>query len=106
VGHRDPDPSWIGLHCRPKEHLEARPTPALSHDGLPRLHGKDEELTGVQFRASPKTEWRCGNRATAVVALGESDAQSWREGKESKGGAVEDGGVLPFIWGPRGAACG
>jgi hypothetical protein len=50
---------------------------------LPRLHGKDEELTGVQFRASPKTERRRGE--VAVVALSESDDQAWREGKEIKG---------------------
>jgi hypothetical protein len=35
-------------------------------DGLPRLHGKDEELAKVRFRASPKTEERRGGRATAV----------------------------------------
>jgi hypothetical protein len=33
---------------------------------LPRLHGKDEELTRVRFRASPKTEEQRGDRATAV----------------------------------------
>jgi hypothetical protein len=36
------------------------------HDGSLRLHGKDEELTRVRFRASPKTEERRGDRATTV----------------------------------------
>jgi hypothetical protein len=30
------------------------------------LHGKDEELAKVRFRASPKTEERHGDRAAAV----------------------------------------
>jgi hypothetical protein len=41
----------------------AWPLGAPGHGGLPRLHGKDEELAGVQFRASPKTEEWCGDRA-------------------------------------------
>jgi hypothetical protein len=59
---------------------------------LPRLHGKDEELARVQFRASPKTEERRGDGAMVVV-LDESDAQAWRAGK----GVVEDGVVLPIL---------
>jgi hypothetical protein len=77
--------SWTGLHYRPKEHIGAPPTAALGHGGLPQLHGKDEELAGVQFRSSPKTERRRSDRAMTVVVLGESDAQAWREGKESRG---------------------
>jgi hypothetical protein len=39
---------------------------ASVHDDSPRLHGKDEELARVRFRASPKTEERRGDRAMAV----------------------------------------
>jgi hypothetical protein len=40
---------------------------------LPLLHGKDEELARVRFRASPKMEeWR-GNRVTTV-----KKRQRWR----------------------------
>jgi hypothetical protein len=51
------------------------------------LHGKDEELAGVQFMASPKTKGRRGNdgEEMVVVALSESDAQAWRERNESRG---------------------
>jgi hypothetical protein len=75
---------------------------ALGHGGLPRLHGKDEELARVWFRASPKTvEWR-GDRATSVK-------KQWRwcsvramlkcgeRGRRAGGGAVEDDKVLPFL---------
>jgi hypothetical protein len=41
-------------------------TGAPVHDGSPRLHGKDEELVRVRFRASPKTKERHGDRATTV----------------------------------------
>jgi hypothetical protein len=49
-------PPWTGLHCQPEELIGARPTAAPGHDGLPRLHGEDKVLTGVQFRASPEAE--------------------------------------------------
>jgi hypothetical protein len=64
VDHQASGPPWTSLHCRPDELTGAWPLGAPGHGGLPRLHGKDEELAGVRFRASPKTEeWR-GDRAT------------------------------------------
>jgi hypothetical protein len=69
VDHRGSGPPWTGLHCRPEELIGARPTGAPVHDGSPRLHEKDEELARVWFRAPPKTEERCGDRATAVKKL-------------------------------------
>jgi hypothetical protein len=75
---------------------------APGHSGLPRLHGKDKELAGVRFRASPKTERRRGDRATAV-----KNRRRWRlvrvmlkcgeRRRREGGGAVEDDRVLPFL---------
>jgi hypothetical protein len=63
---------------------------------LPRLHRKDEELAGVWFRASPKTEERCGDRTMVV-----KKRWLWRSVREMlKRGdaqAVEDDGVLPLL---------
>jgi hypothetical protein len=39
---------------------------ASGHRGLPQLHGEDEELTGVRFRASPEVEGRRGGQMTAT----------------------------------------
>jgi hypothetical protein len=63
---------------------------------LPRLHRKDEELTEVRFRASPKTkEWR-GDQATTVV-LGESASQAWTKEKEIRGRGGGGQRVLPLL---------
>jgi hypothetical protein len=72
VDHRGFCPPRTGRHCPPEELIGAWPTTALSHGGLPRLRGEDEEVAGVQFRASPKAEGRCGDRAMAVKR------QQWR----------------------------
>jgi hypothetical protein len=66
MDHRGSGPPWTGLHYRLEELIRAWPTATLGHGSLPRLHGKDEELDGVQFRASPKTQERHGDRATVV----------------------------------------
>jgi hypothetical protein len=107
MDHRGSSPPWTGLHCRSKELIRAQPVAAPGHGGLPRLHGKDEELVGVQFRASPKTEVRRGDLVTAV-ALGESDAQAWRAGKESRGrgGGGRQGSSLFIVAEGGGAATG
>jgi hypothetical protein len=102
VDHQDPGPPWVSLHCRPKEHIEAWPMAAPDHDGLPRLHRKDEELAGVQFRASPKTERRRDDRATAMKMqrwwrLVRPMLKRGERGRRAGGGAVEDNGVLPFL---------
>jgi hypothetical protein len=71
----------------------------LVHESSPRLFGKNEELIGVRYRASPKVEEQHGGRATAVV-LGESAAQSWREEKRGREGCGETRGwCSPFIGG-------
>jgi hypothetical protein len=69
---------------------------------LPRLHRKDEELAGVWFRASPKTEERCGDRTMAVKKrwLSRSVREMLKRGERGRrvgGGAVEDDGVLPLL---------
>jgi hypothetical protein len=69
VDHRGFSPPWIGLHCRSEEVIGAWPTAAPGHSGLPQLHGEDEELTRVQFRASPEAEGQHGDRVTAVNRL-------------------------------------
>jgi hypothetical protein len=101
MDHRGSSPPCTGLHCQPEELIGARPTAAPGHGSLPRLHGKDEELSGVQFRASPKREEQRGDRAMAVKkrqrwrsvrAMLNNGERGWRAG-----GTVEDGGVLPFL---------
>jgi hypothetical protein len=66
MDHRGSDPPRTGLNCQSVDLIRARPTPTPGHGSLPRLHGKDEELVGVRFRASPKAERQCGDRATTV----------------------------------------
>jgi hypothetical protein len=99
MDHRGSGPQWTGLHCRPEELIGARPTGTPVHDGSPRLHGKDEELTKVRSRASPKMEERCGDRATAVktrrrwcsvrvmLKRGEKRREAWRGVVKPGGGA-------------------
>jgi hypothetical protein len=65
----------------------------------PRLHGKDEELTRVRSRASPKVEGRRGGQATAVqnrrrrrlveamLERGEKRREAGRDAVKSGGGA-------------------
>jgi hypothetical protein len=84
---------------------------APGHNSLPRLHGKDEELTRVRFRASPKTEERRGDRETTVKKRWRSVRAMLKHGergRRARRGSVEDGGVLPFYSGRggRGAAAG
>jgi hypothetical protein len=69
---------------------------------LPRLHGKDEELAGVRFSASPKTEERHGDRAMTVKKQWPRCSvrvmlKRGERGRRVGGGAVEDGGVLPLL---------
>jgi hypothetical protein len=114
VDHRGSGPPWTGLHCRSEELIEAQPTGALVHDGSPRLHGNDEELTRVRSRASPETEEQRGDRETAVktrrwrrsvramLKRGEKRREAWR-------GAVKPGGAACLLYGPgaaRGAIAG
>jgi hypothetical protein len=75
---------------------------ALNHDGLPRLHGKDEELAGVRFRVSPKTEERRGDWVMVVMKrwLWRSVRAMLKRGERGRrvgGGVVEDSGVLPLL---------
>jgi hypothetical protein len=99
VDHRDSGPPWTGLRRRPEELTRALPTGALVHGSSPRPLGKHEELVRVRSRASPEVEEQRGGRATAV--LGESAAQSWREGKGSGERCGETRwGVLTFYRGP------
>jgi hypothetical protein len=75
---------------------------------LPLLHGKDEELARVRFRASPKTEeWR-GNRVTAV-----KKQRRWRsvrvlfnhkERRRRVGGRWRTVGFFPFYSGRGGGS--
>jgi hypothetical protein len=55
-------PKWTAAWAS----LELGLAAALGHDSLPRLNGKDEELAGVLFRASPKMERRRDDRAMKV----------------------------------------
>jgi hypothetical protein len=69
---------------------------------LPRLHKKDDELTGVQFRVTPEMERRRGDRATVVKRRRwwcsvRAMLKHGERGRRAGGGAVEDGGVLPFL---------
>jgi hypothetical protein len=98
VDYRGSGPPWTGLHCRPEELIGAQPTGTPVHDGSPRLHGKDEELARVQSRATPETEERRGDRATAVktrrrrhsvrarLKCGENRREAWRDAVKPGGG--------------------
>jgi hypothetical protein len=97
VDHRGSGPPWTGLRRRPEELIGARPMGAPVHESSPQLHGKDEELTRVRSRASPKVEERRGGRATAVP-----NWRRWRsvramlkrgdKRREAGRGAVKPGG--------------
>jgi hypothetical protein len=66
VDHRGFCPPWIDHHGQLDELIEAQPKAALGHGGLPQLHGEDEELAGVRFRASPEAEEPRGDQTMVV----------------------------------------
>jgi hypothetical protein len=112
VDHRGSGPPWTSLHRRPEELIGARPTGAPVHRGL---HGKDEELARVWYRASLEVEERRGGRVTAVP-----NRQRWRRSvramlkrgekrREAGRGAVKPGGGARLLYGSgaaRGAIAG
>jgi hypothetical protein len=59
-------PQWMVARASTELGLAAAP----GHGGLPRLHRKDEEITGVRFRDSPKMERRRDDRAMPVKRWG------------------------------------
>jgi hypothetical protein len=91
-------------HGRPKGSLVLGLAAAPVHGGSPAMGQWREERMGSLSRASPGHRRWCGDRATAV-----KKRWCWRSvravlghGKKRKragGGAVEDGGALPFYRG-------
>jgi hypothetical protein len=97
VDHRDSGPPWTGLRHRPKELTGALLTGALVHESSPRPLGKNEELVGVQSRASPEVEEQHGGRAMAVKIRRRRCSvrallRRGEKGKEVGRGAVKLGG--------------
>jgi hypothetical protein len=97
VDHRDSGPPWIGLRRRPEELTGALLTGAPVHESSPRPLGKNEELIGVRYRASPKVEEQRGGRAMAVMVRQRRCSvrallRRGERGKEAGRGAVKLGG--------------
>jgi hypothetical protein len=85
-------PWWIDHHGWPSSSLELGLAATPGHSDFPQGGENDEELAGVRFWSSPKTERRCGGGAARgwTVAPGNSSTACYDQVGEEWG---EDPGV-------------